>query len=38
MAVPPMDSAASSLHLVFLAALVCAVAWLAWLARMHDRD
>lgn len=26
-----------SLHLVFLAALVSSVGWLAWLARMYDR-
>lgn len=38
MAVPPLDAATPSLHLLFLAALVCAVGWLAWLARMHDRE
>jgi hypothetical protein len=38
MALPSMDAAFPSLHLVFLAALVFGVGWLAWLARMSDRD
>ncbi len=27
-----------ALHLVFLCALVCGVAWLAWLARVFDHE